>query len=150
MITMEQLNEAGTSGACISLLYISTCMIEPDEIESAARQIIESSLARNPLVGLSGALLCTGPHFAQVIEGSAPEIDRLMQRLYQDSRHADLRIMDRNAIPKRLFADWSMAYIGPSQFVSNYVTRLLGDVSAVDRQHSARLLIDLLREFALP
>ncbi len=73
-----------------------------------------------------------------------------MQRLYQDSRHADLRIMDRSAIPKRLFADWSMAYIGPSQFVSNYVTRLLGDVSAVDRQHSARLLIDLLREFTLP
>ena len=130
-----------------SLLYISTSMIAPDRTEPAIADIVETCLARNPARAVTGALLFTGTHFAQVMEGSAATLDPLLARIGADPRHARLTVVDRHPIETRRFADWSMVYLGRSQFVSHRVLRLLNDPSPAGRRRVAAWLIDLLHEF---
>ncbi|GAA0731763.1 BLUF domain-containing protein [Sphingomonas japonica] len=131
-----------------SLLYISRSTVSSDQSQRVISSVVDTARRRNSRVGLTGALLFTGTHFAQVIEGDANAIERLMVALRRDARHDDLRVVERQIIPNRRFTEWSMAYFGPSQFVSRHVTRLLGNPSTVDRRRAAEWLTDLLCEFA--
>jgi hypothetical protein len=131
-----------------SLLYVSRSTIAPESAQAAVSEIVAASLVRNPLLGLTGALLFTGTHFAQVLEGGADSIDTLLDCLRVDPRHAALVVVDRSGIPARRFARWSMAYFGPSQFVSRHVTRLLSDPSPSEQRRGAEWLTALMAEFA--
>ncbi len=131
-----------------SLLYISRSTILPGDVEDELNRIIATAVARNSACGLTGALLFTGRHFAQVIEGDSASIDRLMAKISIDPRHDKIRTVARTPLAERLFGDWSMAYFGPSQFVSRQVTRLLSDPSPVELRRGAEWLTDLLREFS--
>lgn len=130
-----------------SLLYISRSRIAPDRAEAVVAEIVATSVARNALAELTGALLFTGTHFAQVLEGEAAAIEDLMQRVTGDARHDELVIVEQGPLDYRRFDTWSMAYFGPSQFVSRHVMRLLGDPSPAERRRAAHWLGELLREF---
>jgi hypothetical protein len=130
-----------------SLLYISRSMLAPDEAQAAVQAIVALSIVRNAEAGLTGALICTGRYFAQVLEGDSAAIETLMERLRRDVRQTDMLVVDHEAIAQRHFGDWSMAYIGPSQFVSQHVTRLLSDPPQPQRRRAAKWLIELMREF---
>ncbi len=131
-----------------SLLYISRSSFPPADAEIMVGQIVAAARAWNADFGVTGALLFTGTHFAQQLEGEAQTIDTLLDRLRRDSRHDQLMIVDRRALAERHFSDWTMAYHGPSQFVSGHVTRLLIDSSPADRRRAVAGLSDLMREFA--
>lgn len=110
--------------------------------------IVAIARARNPDFGLTGALLFTGEHFAQVLEGPAAAIDQLMACVVADQRHDTIKVVARHTIVARQFGDWSMAYSGPSQFVARHVTRLLTDPTASEQTRAAAWLNDLLWQFA--
>lgn len=131
----------------ISLLYVSRATIAPAQAATSVKNIVETATARNPGLGLTGALLFTGEYFAQVLEGSEASIDFLMADICRDPRHEQLMIADRGPIAERRFPDWSMAYFGPSQFVSRHVTRLLGDCSLSERDRASGWLADLMWQF---
>ncbi|WP_373491752.1 BLUF domain-containing protein [Parasphingorhabdus sp.] len=131
-----------------SLLYISRSTIAPSDAKEVVDQIIDTALDFNPSVGLTGALLFTGTYFAQVLEGDVAAIDELVEHISRDPRHDQMRIVDRSPLSKRRFADWSMAYFGPSNFVSRHVTRLLGDTSPAEQSRSAEWLTELMHEFS--
>lgn len=128
----------------LSLLYLSHSTGPLGAIDG----IIATSRARNPELGLTGALLFTGEHFAQVLEGTAESIDRLMATVRKDLRHGEIIVIAREPIVTRRFGSWSMAYSGPSQFVARHVTRLLNDPTPQEQGRSADWLNDLLWEFA--
>lgn len=132
----------------LSLLYVSSSTLSPERSADAVADIVAVSRANNPGLGLTGALLFTGQHFAQVIEGSPAAVDHLMERVTSDPRHKDILVVARESINARRFANWSMAYSGPSQFVAHYVTRLLTAARPINRVRSAEWLNDLLWEFA--
>lgn len=134
--------------ALSTLLYISRCAIPERDAQSEVHRIVATAVARNPALGLTGALLFTGMHFAQVLEGKGESIDRLMDAVTRDARHDHVLIVEQGPIAERRFADWSMAYFGPSQFVSRHVTRLLNDPSPAERRRGANWLNELLCEFA--
>lgn len=131
-----------------SLLYISHSRIDPSEAQDVVQHIIDIALEHNARLGLTGALLFTGTHFAQVLEGREDVIDRLMHRVIGDQRHDQLLIVDKAPLPKRRFASWSMAYFGPSQFVSCHVTRLLNNSSPQEHRRASTWLTELLQEFS--
>lgn len=133
-----------------SLLYVSRSTIAPADAAVTVGAIVAVATARNPALGLTGALLFTGMHFAQVLEGPAASIDTLMESLRADSRHDSLLVVDRSIVPARRFDSWSMAYFGPSQFVSRHVTRLLSDPSLSEQRRGAEWLTELMSEFAAP
>ena len=131
-----------------SLLYISESKIEPCKAESELNSIIATARAFNPTVGITGALIYTGTHFAQIIEGDETAISELIAAIARDLRHAEVSIVARGPLSRRSFPDWSMAYNGPSQFVSRNVTRLLNAPSPAERSRAADWLVELLEEFS--
>lgn len=93
-------------------------------------------------------MLFTGTHFAQVLEGEDASVELLMDALRRDPRHDQIRIARRAALARRRFGDFAMAYMGPSQFVSRQVTRLLDNPSPCDQRRLTDWLIELMSEFA--
>ena len=129
------------------LLYISESRIGHLDADSFETEVVVDSRIKNTILGLSGALLFTGTHFAQILEGPKASIDALMRSLAADDRHHNISVIERSAINTRRFADWQMAYFGPSQFVSRHVTRLLNGASASEQQRAIEWLSDLAHEF---
>jgi hypothetical protein len=111
-------------------------------------QIVATAHARNPTVGLTGALLFTGTYFAQVLEGEAAAVDSMVEKVRNDPRHCQLMIADRSPLEQRQFPDWNMAYFGPSRFVERHGTRLLNDPSPAVQTRGADWLKELLGEFS--
>lgn len=131
-----------------SLLYISRSLLAPSDTDRILPEIVSAAIERNTRDGITGALICTGPYFAQVIEGERRVLDALMVRLRRDVRHTDLKVIDEGVLELRRFGDWSMAYLGPSQFVAKHVTRLLNDPPVLERRRAADWLAELLGEFS--
>lgn len=129
------------------LLYISDRRIDHLDADSFETEVVVASRIKNAALGLSGALLFTGTHFAQILEGPKASIDALMQTLQDDDRHENIAVIERSAINTRRFADWQMAYFGPSQFVSRHVTRLLNGASPPEQQRATEWLSELAHEF---
>lgn len=132
----------------LAFIYVSRSTEPPAVANLTVKQIVATSRARNPCLGLTGALLFTGEHFAQVLEGPAASIDHLMASVADDPRHDRLIVVAREPIVTRRFGNWSMAYSGPSQFVSRHVTRLLSNPAPAEKGRSVEWLNDLLWEFA--
>lgn len=70
--------------------------------------ILEQSAKNNPANNITGALAFTDSRFVQVLEGSHGSLDVLLLKLAMDSRHYDMRIIDRIQISERVFGAWSM------------------------------------------
>lgn len=116
----------------IQLFYVSRSTAEPRQVE----EILAASRAANTRSGLTGALLFTGGHFAQLLEGDSVAVDATMERIVQDPRHADIRSLLRNCITGRRFADWSMACAevpGADDLVAHLARAPAGEVERVDR-----------------
>lgn len=130
-----------------SLLYVSQSQLAASQIPDAVNEIVETSIVSNREHGITGALLFTGDHFVQVLEGSKPAIANLMAAISRDPRHDRILIMCRSPITGRRFADWSLAYCGPSRFVADHVTRLLEAPTPAHQTKASEWLEYLLREF---
>ena len=72
----------------VRLLYSSVSELnssnETDEIAS----IVKASIARNAQMGVTGALIYTGSHFIQALEGDEEQVEELMRSIVADSRHS--------------------------------------------------------------
>lgn len=62
----------------------------------------------NEQAGLTGMLLHADGNFFQVLEGEAPAIEALYERIQRDPRHTHVTRIIHEPIPGRRFADWSM------------------------------------------
>jgi CheY-like chemotaxis protein len=142
-----ELSKAGgahQNGPMRALLYVSRSRLGPDESQSEVQRIVATARERNEPVGITGALVFTHTHFAQFLEGPEAAIDELMERLREDPRHQDVRIVHTPSFSRRLFSDWSMAYGGSSV----YVSQLVRNAADAGRAASdADKVIRLMREF---
>ena len=131
-----------------SLLYISESKMDPDDAQLEVGRILATSHAFNPSAGITGALIFTGTPFAQLMEGDEEAVSSLIDSISRDTRHTHVDIVTREPIGARRFPDWSMAYNGPSQFVSRHVTRLLNDPSTSAKSRGAEWLTEVLEQFS--
>ena len=132
------------------LLYISKSKIKDADVSALIAQIIAGSEKRNSFLDVTGALIFTGAHFAQVLEGSQKAINELMISVNNDARHEAISVVDRSFITERQFSRWAMAYQGPSQFVSRHVTRLFYTTPGAEQKRATHWLTQLAREFLRP
>ena len=131
-----------------SLLYISESRIAPSDCEDEVKQIVAIARGVNPRIAVTGALIFTGTNFAEVLEGPIDSIATLFASIARDQRHSQISVIARHPVAERRFTDWSMAYSGPSLFISRHVNRLLRDPSASEAGRAAKVLIDLMVEFS--
>jgi hypothetical protein len=109
-----------------SLIYVSRKRIAAAANEAAIAEIVAASQARNAKLGVTGALISTSEHFAQVLEGPLHAIEELMDSIHVDMRHSDVSVLRIAPIARRSFAGWSMAYSGGSDYVARQIAPLLG------------------------
>lgn len=127
------------------LMYISFALLPAADVQQALQAITDTSTARNASLSVTGALLYTGTHFSQVIEGMETAIDTLMASIRADQRHRDIRVVEHLPVPDRLFAGWSTVYTGPSRYVQQVLDECL---ERPDERRRHQKLLKLLREFA--
>lgn len=132
----------------MSLLYVSRSTMPKNKTDAGIQNIIATARSYNREHGLTGALLFTGEHFAQVLEGTPTAVEALMKRLRRDPSHDQIVVVSHKPITERRFGEWSMAYSGPSQFVARHVTRLLTNPGAPNQERLAKWLQELLWEFS--
>ena len=130
------------------LIYASKNKIEVD-VDVGCGQIVAAATIRNAQLNLTGALIFTGTHFAQVLEGDPKNIDILMASVKRDPRHQMLSVVHQSPAAERLFPDWKMAYQGPSRFVSRHVTDLIEAEFGSNQRQATDWLVKLAREFSV-
>jgi hypothetical protein len=109
-----------------STLYVSTRTFPSDgtvEIDG----ILAVSRARNLSLDLTGGLIATPTHYAQMLEGPATALEEVMSSIRRDGRHTDLRFATLAPRPQRDLARWSLAYIGDSGYVSDLMSAVMTD-----------------------
>ncbi len=101
-----------------SLLYVSQ-RTQPLWSGSAdIDAIVAVSRLRNARLKVTGALVATPTHFAQMLEGSKTAIAALMASIEADPRHSAISRIDFAPKPRRDLSRWSLAYSGDSTYVS--------------------------------
>jgi hypothetical protein len=104
-----------------SLCYVSRALLPSAEAKSAVADIVDVSRERNGRLKVTGALLFTGAHFAQVLEGSRAAVRELMLSIERDARHTDVTIVREGLAETRAFGAWTLAYAGPSTFIDSSI-----------------------------
>lgn len=75
------------------------------------QRIVRVSRDRNASLDVTGLLVYSGEHFAQVLEGPGASLDSLIASIRADARHHILWERPPTATDDRWFGDWSMGYI---------------------------------------
>jgi len=97
------------SSALHQVLYVSR--VAPGVAHRDIRAILDRSRRRNRMLDLTGCLVCTGRHFAQVIEGRGDALRTLVDRIAADPRHEGMRRVLERRVAVRQYPLWSMAYL---------------------------------------
>lgn len=81
------------------------------DVEAEIEHVLTSSRRNNAAAGITGALLFTGSHFTQVLEGPQHEVERTFERISQDLRHGGVALIDLQHGSRRAFPSWSMTLL---------------------------------------
>ena len=137
------------------LVYTSQSALEGTTAENLAEigDILVEARNNNVDNGITGALAFSETLFAQVLEGTKDRITSLYDKLAQDPRHTNLRLIEITPIEERTFGDWSMAYVGDHQgsdtdfmVISAVVNDRSPDASQ-DRELSAQIVDAIIGHF---
>jgi hypothetical protein len=131
------------------LLYVSeSCLSWPEDAHEVD-DIVAAARRRNEEVSITGALIYTRTHFAQVLEGEAAALHSVMASIREDPRHRNIHVVSDEPLSSRCFPDWTMAYSGPSFYVDRKIRPLLSEATDPERSRRAAAgLLALMREFA--
>ena len=109
----------------LSLAFVSL----PTHWEKCRKETLDDiktvSLARNSQLDITGLLIATISHFAQVLEGPKCAVDDVMASISVDPRHCQIVILQKIPIETRQFPLWRLATFERETFASLEVTPLL-------------------------
>lgn len=131
----------------ISLLYLSYNRVPLETADQQVQAIVDKSVNNNKLSDITGALIFTGSHFCQLLEGPEEAVLRLMDTIRIDQRHSDIWVVHQERAVERRFANWSMAYTGRSEFVSSYLLEIINVSEEAERKRVALSTINMMEEF---
>jgi hypothetical protein len=129
------------------IIYISESLISPACADAEIAALVAQSRSRNVEEAVSGCLLFSVSHFAQILEGPEPSLTALMDSIHADVRHHRIRILERKSIADRCFLSWGLGYGGPSLYVTKVIRRA-ADEFAQGRQQGVADLKTMMLEFA--
>ena len=105
--------------------------------------ILAQSQRNNDRDDLTGALASHRERYFQVVEGPEQALDALMNRLWTDPRHRDIKMLGRAPAPARLFSRWSMASVLVTPGLGAELD-LLVDRDDLTPERVIRILLDAL------
>lgn len=131
---------------CYRLLYVSRSLIADCHTRGAIARILMASYRNNSRQGVSGALMYSGEHFVQILEGEKRVVETLLDRIAADWLHCDLDVVAARHASSRMFKLWTMAYCGATNRVQSYIARLVQERDAANvarLEHLMRRLVDV-------
>jgi len=137
------LNKILHDNQLISLCYVSRSRIDEIKALEEVSDIAIFASSNNVQLSVTGGLLYTVAHFAQVLEGPQKQVEELMSKIEKDPRHYDVTTVDMRPIKRRKFPNWAMAYSGPSPFLDRHIKPLLSPFVTTTQGEE---LIDSLQE----
>jgi hypothetical protein len=105
--------------------YVSVATAPDAILEENVRKICAFAQTHNMRAEITGLLTYHAGRFAQLLEGPESEVGALMIRIAADPRHHSLKIIVNGPIHIRRYADWSMAYRVPKDFMRDQLDDLL-------------------------
>jgi hypothetical protein len=81
------------------------------EVEVQIRNILATARINNNAARVTGAMTFNESCFAQVLEGYDDDLKSVFAKISRDPRHRDIKILDKSEPTRRLFPQWSMAYV---------------------------------------
>lgn len=111
-----------------SIVYVSRSALSIEGDAVAVEQIVEAAKIRNRSLHITGALIYTELHFAQVLEGPIQALEVVMDSVCRDVRHRDVTIALKQRISLRKFPNWEMAYMGRFPYLDRQVKPLLNPI----------------------
>ena len=130
-----------------SILYVSRCKFQAPDRDYEIASLVADSKRRNQDQGITGALIYTGTHFAQIIEGPHENIEALMGKIDADIRHTEILIVRDEYQFRRRFRGWALAYSGPPQFIAAEMEPVSSTMAQKERRAAAERLIALMLAF---
>jgi hypothetical protein len=58
--------------------------------------------------GITGALICRGDLYLQLLEGPEEKVEEAYRGIKRDRRHVDVKLLSRRNVTERLFPGWAM------------------------------------------
>lgn len=105
------------------LLYVSRATGALDRDRLA--ELVRVARLRNQTAGITGLLCGAGPYYLQVLEGPVVVVNRLLEKLVRDPRHADVTVLQAGPCGPRLFPHWGMRLVSATDLPDDDCTRLL-------------------------
>ncbi len=93
------------------LIYRSRSLIPAENRKAVLGEIFSVARSNNKRQDITGALLLSGDHFVQALEGDEEAVQRLYEHISKDDRHEDVTVVDERKLDGRTFAKWSMAQV---------------------------------------
>jgi hypothetical protein len=93
------------------LCYASKTTSPDHQVLSDLREILGEARDFNILHQVRGVLCFADEHFFQCLEGEESVILRLLDKLYKDSRHQQIKLFRALQIERGHFSQWSMKYV---------------------------------------
>ncbi len=91
------------------VFYVSE--IAPGVTDVDMQVVLGIAQVNNRRLDVTGMLVQSDGHFAQVLEGRARVVAALMDRIRADARHVGVRVLLQETIVTRQFARWAMGLI---------------------------------------
>jgi hypothetical protein len=104
-------------GPLTRIVYISQCNIPgtPAEVASQVQRIVDHAQVYNSKNNITGLLLFSGSHFAQVLEGPSHNVKTLFESIETDNRHSNSQTLVNHEVDARAFGKWDMALTSVNQ-----------------------------------
>lgn len=134
--------------ALTTLAYVSEA--RPGLSLKDLKQILRRSRENNYRRGVSGYLVFDGLSFAQILEAESGILDTLMTAIEADDRHRGLRLLLREPIAERHFADTCLGcanLAAPVHLDTSELRGLIRDVTG-SRQLALPEALEFFRLFA--
>jgi hypothetical protein len=90
------------------LIYTSSAAKDLDDF--ALREIAQTSIYNNQLIGVTGLLLFHQGSILQILEGDKDSVTSLYETVKQDKRHSGCMLLSTRIAKQREFSDWFMGY----------------------------------------
>ncbi len=132
----------------VRLIYVSRMTDECDM--AAIQEILKVARHRNPACDITG-MLCYDPQFfMQCLEGPKDAVNTLYGHIVRDSRHIRVTLLEYQEIERRMFEDWSMAFVQAGdldpQTLRNYGSRGKFDPFALTPDQARNLVVEIVNQ----
>ncbi|BDG72885.1 BLUF domain-containing protein [Roseomonas fluvialis] len=73
--------------------------------------ILATARRNNAAMRVTGAMMLSNKHFAQVLEGPPAAVEEIFERIQMDERHTAVAVLEVAEVTARAFDAWTMGFV---------------------------------------